>query len=120
MVLQTAEEMRKIGDDTLVALEGQGRQLQRMRGEYDVVDEHADRAESSLAWLGRCCWCFNCCRPAAKPQKGWGKKNYRPKNTQNGPYPRAVGRNGVRTYRKLHMVADRVLEHTQHLHCTAS
>jgi hypothetical protein len=104
MVLQTAEEMRKIGDDTLVALEGQGRQLERMRGEYDAVDEHADRAESNLAWLGRWCWCFNCCRPEAKPQKGWGKKKFRPKNTHNGPHPRAVARNEVRISRELHMV----------------
>lgn len=90
---QAAEQIKKIGDDTLVSLEGQGRQLEGMRKEYDAVDEHADRAESSLAWLARCCYCFNCCRPAAKPQKGWGKKDFKPlRPAAAAPNPRGVAR----------------------------
>ena len=100
--VQAAEQCRAIGDDTLVALEGQGRQLHRMQDEYDQVDEYADNAESNLKWLARCCWCCNCFRDQPKPKGGWGKKNFKRKAPPAQPHPRAAAREGVRSCLRQH------------------
>lgn len=93
--MQAAEGIKQVGADTLVSLEGQGRQMERMQQDYDRVDEHADGAESSLKWLARCCWCCNCFRAAPAPRKGWGGKDFdrRAEKRENG---RAVARRQVR------------------------
>ena len=96
-LLQAVENCRNVGNDTLAALEGQGRQLDKMKQEYDAVDEHADHAESTLAWLARCCWCCNCCRPDTKPQKGWGKKDFKPQTQKPAEHPRSQARADVRS-----------------------
>ena len=92
--VQAAEGIKQVGADTLVAVEGQGRQMERMQQDYDAVDEHADGAESSLAWVARCCWCCNCFRSAPPPRKGWGGKDFHRKagKRENG---RAMARQQV-------------------------
>lgn len=78
--------------------------MERMRADYDECDDFADNAESNLSWLGRCCWCCNCLRPSAKPQKGWGKKHFkhgRHKSAQQ--HPRTVARQGEQKVRGCFM-----------------
>jgi hypothetical protein len=97
-LMQAAEVCKQMGEETLVAIDAQGRQLNRMNAEFDEVHDRADHAESSLRWLGRCCWCCNCFRAPPSPKKGWGGQHIdrRPEDT-SVPHRRGLVHNQVRS-----------------------
>eukprot|EP00127_Corallochytrium_limacisporum_P004538 Clim_evm8s167 gene=Clim_evmTU8s167 len=55
-----AEQSRKVGAETLVTLDQQGEQLNRVDGDLDQINQNMRAAEAELTQMEKCCGCCTC------------------------------------------------------------